>query len=107
MQIKVNVLDDQPVGARITEAHIAEFEALADGPRRRNGVRLRPNRGLHLEKLKQVLEENRLFGNIVEIAENTGNIRARPRERTSEESEGTDGDSACQRLRQHHHISAI
>src|SRR5674476_1632767 len=87
MQGKVNVLDDHSLAARVGEADLAEFEALAEFAGRGDGVRRGADCWLHGEELEEVFEEYRLFGDVVEAGEDLLNISARTVECAGQEGE--------------------
>ena len=61
--MKLKLLEDAAVGARIGEGNIAKFKAAADGTRRAQAIRLRFHARLHLEEGQQIGKEKRLVGN--------------------------------------------
>src|ERR1035438_4260481 len=94
MQGKINVLDHHTFAARVSKTHSAEFESPPDRAGCRNGVRRRPYSGLHGEKLEQVLQKNRLLGNVVEPRENLLDVSTGAVECPGQKGEAAEGDRA-------------
>src|ERR1035437_1380570 len=92
MQEKTNVLDYPTVAARIGERHVAELKSLANRAGCRDGVRRRTNGGLHGEKLEEVLQEDRLLGNVVEAGEDLLDVGSRSGEGPRQEGKAAEGN---------------
>src|SRR5674476_258704 len=107
MQGKVNVLDDHSLAARVGEADLAEFEALAEVAGRGDGVRRGADCWLHGEELEEVFEEYRLFGDVVEAGEDLLNISARTVECAGQEGETAERDQARQGACQDHGVGPV
>src|SRR6266568_5440116 len=94
MKMKIQPIDYHPLSPGIVKTHIAKFEALLNRPGSAMRIRLRADGRLHLEKRKQVGQEQRLIGNARERRENLLDIAAGLHNRSDQEIKGANSQSA-------------
>ena len=97
LQREVEVAHRPALGAGIAEADVLEHEALADRLRERQRVRRRHDLRLDLEEREQVVEVERLAGDLREADQQAFEQVAQPAERAGEEGQVADRELAVQR----------
>ena len=76
VQLKINLVQDPAGISRITERDVSEFDAPYDRPGRRQGILLRLDRRLHIEKCQQIGDKECLVSNPRQRRENLLDVAA-------------------------------
>src|SRR5579875_216776 len=88
---EVDVLQNQPRVARVSERYVTELQSSLDGARHGQCVRLGNDPGFHLEELEQIRHEQSLIGDAGERGEELLDIRARAGNSSSQKHQRADG----------------
>src|SRR6202044_3437154 len=92
---EVQVAQNAALAAGIGKRNVTELKAAHDRPWRWKRIGFGPDRGLHLEEREQIGEEQRLIGHPRQGGEYLLNVTAGLKNRSREQSQRTQGESAC------------